>query len=587
MKTIKNCFYLYFDVFPNAYKFLIWKTCISVVNSGISIANLYFLRYAINNVQSGGKFRDSAIVLGIMCAGIIISQVILSSIHVKLNANLSYELQVTIKKKLFSKALSVDLSCYEDTDYYNKYTFTMSQCAGRINGIIDMTANFISSLITLIFSGMLSLIIDPITLLFAFLPFVTISFRNLRNKITYDSNHKISDINRQKGYVLRVFYQNLYAKDIRTTNIRKPLLDRFRDASDRIVKVYKHEGLKVAIIFIIETFVNKVLSEYAVLIYASWKTVVAKTMQYGDCLIIVSTLQNIYDSINDILEMISSLHENSLYAEDLCKFLEDNQTQQNNKTKKNAVFGDIIMKNVSFSYPGSDKFALNDIDIHIKKGEKVAIVGQNGAGKSTLIKLLLGLYTPTEGDILLNGDNYNDLILQSIRDMYSVVLQDFKHFSLTVKENVELGIESDDETVSRAIEKSGLSQRISMMSKGINSLLDKEIDDSGEMLSGGEQQKLALSHVYLKNSDIVILDEPASALDPISEHEMYERMLNMASDKTVILISHRLSSTVNADRIIYLENGCVAECGTYRELIEKNGLYAELFRIQSKDYQEI
>ena len=187
---------------------------------------------------------------------------------------------------------------------------------------------------------------------------------------------------------------------------------------------------------------------------------------------------------------------------------------------------------------------------------------------------------------MLNGEDYQDLDRQSIRDVYSVVLQDYRHFSISVKENIELGTPADDEAASLALERSGLLPRVSKMKNGMHSLLDKEIDASGEFLSGGEQQKLAIAHVYLQNSDIIILDEPASALDPIAEHEMYERMLNMSDGETVIFISHRLSSTTMADRIYYLEHGRVAECGTHEELMENGGLYSELFRIQAENYQE-
>lgn len=586
IRTIKKCWHLCTEIFPRANRFLLWEIGVAAVKSAISIANLYFLRFAINNVQEGGEFQDSAMVLLLICAGIILSQVIISSLNVKINARKSYEIQSAVKGKLFAKAISVDLSCYEDSTYYNKYTFTMSQCANKISRLIDAAASFTSSLISVVSCVALSVMIDPVTLPFAFLPFVTLLLRQKRNKIDHAANQKISDINRQKDYVRRVFYQDAYAKDMRTTNIHKPLFTRFQEASEKIVEVYRKEGCKVAAVCMIEFFVNKVLSEYAVLVYAAWKTVVDRSMQYGDCLIIVSTLQNIYDSVNGILETGSSVHEISLYMEDLHTFLEETQTEQAPQATTAASFGDIQIEKLSFRYPRTDRYVLEDISMHIRKGEKIAIVGPNGAGKSTFVKLLLGLYAPSAGSIKLNGEDYQVLDRQSIRDVYSVVLQNYRHFSISVKENIELGTPADDETAGLALEKSGLLSRVSKMKNGMHSLLDKEIDDSGEILSGGEQQKLAIAHVYLQNSDIIILDEPASALDPIAEHEMYERMLNMSDGKTVIFISHRLSSTTMADRIYYLEHGRVAEFGTHDELMEKGGLYSELFRIQAENYQE-
>ena len=202
MKTFKKCLYLS-RIFPNAYKYFIWKTCVAIINAVIGVANLYFLRYAINNVQTGGTFKESALILCLICVGTIISQSVISILNVKISAQQSYELQKVVKDKLFIKSIAVDLSCYDDKEYYNKYTFTMSQCSAKIGSLIDNTAGFVSNLITLIFSGVLSLIIDPLTLLFAFLPFLTLLIRNKRNKINHNANQKISNINRQKGYVLR------------------------------------------------------------------------------------------------------------------------------------------------------------------------------------------------------------------------------------------------------------------------------------------------------------------------------------------------------------------------------------------------
>ena len=210
----------------------------------------------------------------------------------------------------------------------------------------------------------------------------------------------------------------------------------------------------------------------------------------------------------------------------------------------------------------------------------------NGAGKTTLVKLLLRLYDPTDGAILVNGIAVTDIRLESYRDMFATLLQDYHSFSMSVKENILLRAEreGDDEVVESALRRSGFKERVDRMDNGIDTAVGKEFDANGEVLSGGEYQKLALTHVLAKDSPILILDEPSSALDPIAEAEMYVNITASCGNKTVIYISHRMSSAKAVDHILFMENGCLAEEGTHSELMERNGGYAELFRIQAQNY---
>ena len=244
-----------------------------------------------------------------------------------------------------------------------------------------------------------------------------------------------------------------------------------------------------------------------------------------------------------------------------------------------AEYGDIEFQNVSFRYDGSTEDTLKHLSFQLKKGQKIAIVGLNGAGKTTLVKLLLRLYDPTEGRILLNGTAVTDINLELYRDMYATLLQDYHCFSISVKENILLRKEKegDDTIIESALRKSGFYERVDRMKKGVNTTIGKEFDTDGEILSGGEGQKLALARVFAQNSSILILDEPSSALDPIAEAEMYANIAESCNDKTVIYISHRMSSAKIADHILFMENGSVVEEGSHSELMNLNGKYAELF----------
>lgn len=224
----------------------------------------------------------------------------------------------------------------------------------------------------------------------------------------------------------------------------------------------------------------------------------------------------------------------------------------------------------------------------IKQGEKIAIVGFNGAGKTTLVKLLMRLYDPSSGEILLNGRNIKEYNLESYRGSLGVVFQDYKQFALSVVENV-LGRpmrEGDEAAVEDCLRRAGIWDKISALPEGINTRMTREFDDDGLILSGGESQKLAIASVYARNSSVVILDEPSSALDPIAEHDMYRQMYRACEGKTMIFISHRLSSAVDADRIFLIEDGSIKESGSHSELMRLNGSYAEMFKAQAESYTD-
>ena len=217
---------------------------------------------------------------------------------------------------------------------------------------------------------------------------------------------------------------------------------------------------------------------------------------------------------------------------------------------------------------------LHDLSMTIRRGEKIALVGHNSAGKITLTKLLLRLYDPTEGSIRVNGQDLQNLNLDSARELFAVVLRGYRYFSLSVSENIlTRKMRSGDEAlVHSAIRNSGLAERVGKMPDGVNAILEREFDENGVVLSGGESQKIAIAHMYAKNSPIVILDEPLSALDPMAEAELYETMFRVCRDRTVLYISHCMASAKMADRIFFLEHGAIAESGTHTELMEESGI---------------
>ena len=279
--------------------------------------------------------------------------------------------------------------------------------------------------------------------------------------------------------------------------------------------------------------------------------------------------------------------EHALYIENLRSFLEyDEEIKDGDEPLPKT--GDIVFKNVSFKYDGAENYTLKNLNLTFGRNEKIAIVGHNGAGKSTIVKLLLRLYD-AEGEILYGDKNIKSFKLDEYRQLFSAVMQDFHIFALTVEENVKLGRvkEGDAERIKHAILKSGMAEKIDSFENKEKTILTREFDSKGEQLSGGEQQKLAIAHVYSKDNRFVVLDEPSSALDPIAEHKMYKNMMDACENCGMIFISHRLSSAIDADRIYLIEDGSVAEVGTHGELMEQNGKYAEMFRRQAENYSEV
>ncbi|TAD96281.1 MAG: ATP-binding cassette domain-containing protein, partial [Bacteroidetes bacterium] len=244
-------------------------------------------------------------------------------------------------------------------------------------------------------------------------------------------------------------------------------------------------------------------------------------------------------------------------------------------------------ENVGFSYPKSDKFSVRHLSFELKAGEKLALVGENGAGKTTLVKLLARLYEPTEGRILLDGIDLKLYDLADLRDSIGIIFQDFVRFDFTAAENIAIGDIKESQNMPKiesAAEKSLADELVNRLPKKYDQLLGSKFADSVN-LSGGEWQKIAIARSYMRDSQLLILDEPTAALDARAEHEVFLRFSKLVQGKSAILISHRFSTVRMADRILFLEKGEIREIGSHEELLALNGKYAELFNLQAKGYQ--
>ena len=292
-----------------------------------------------------------------------------------------------------------------------------------------------------------------------------------------------------------------------------------------------------------------------------------------------------------IFENIGRISLDTAMISDLRRWLE--YPDITTKIMESAVLNEvkaleIKFENVSYQYPGTEKYVLKDVNFRIRPGEKIALVGMNGAGKSTMVKLLSGLYTPTEGRILINGTDLSKINREEYQTVVAPVFQDAIQLAFTIGENVAAQkpemIEWD--RCNQAVLKAGLEEKVNTLPNGVNTFLDKTLDMNGVELSGGEKQKLMLARVLYKKAKLVLLDEPTAAMDSIAEAETYKLYQEELKDQTVFFISHRLASTRFCDRIMLLQNGTIAEEGTHEQLLRKQGLYAEMYEVQKQYYQE-
>lgn len=399
---------------------------------------------------------------------------------------------------------------------------------------------------------------------------------------------------RKTDYVNRTVYLVDYAKELRISNVFLVLRKIYMEGFRGVVAQLKHYGPKrISLKFIRDIFTFVIIFQ-GVMIYSLYRTLVTQSMTLSGFSVLFSAMTTAAWIVIDTSKAVIQSYEDSLYIANLKEFLEYEpiiDEKQDGKTPLLHQEGTSLLQfnNVSFTYRGQNHATLKNISLSLHRGEKIAIVGHNGAGKTTFIKLLMRLYDTTEGQVLLSGENVKNLNLQAYRRLYGTAFQDYQVFSLSVAENVLMykpQCEADYAKAEAALRRTGVYEKVCTLPHGMDTILTKEFAQDGAVLSGGEIQKIAVARAFAGTYEIAVFDEPSSALDPIAEYKLYENILEICQEKTVIFISHRLSTAVLADTIYLFENGEIAECGSHQELMSLNGKYADMFHKQAQNYQE-
>lgn len=492
-----------------------------------------------------------------------------------------------IYRKLYAKARNVELKCYEDSEFYNRYTMAMDGAEAKVSTIItSFWGVLVGAVATIAVFGFMYEI-DHFAVLFIICPLTgNFLFGNWRNKYEFRRYQEQAPNDKVLNYVHRTMYLPDYAKEIRLFQIFQLLKKQYHDATQNNVRVaVKYAFASAFMNFWRCTFTFTIIFE-GVLLYAVYRNLVAGSISLAQLTVMSSLMVAMTWILIHLFEDIMAIMKNGLFINNLRGFLEYRETipEDQKGILPEKEFESLEFDHVCFSY--KDEETIKNLSFALKKGETAALVGHNGAGKTTIVKLLLRLYDPVSGVIRVNGRDIREYDLHAYRELFAATFQDFCIMGMTIKENVLMGrhYENEDELVENSLKKAGVLEKVQSLPRGIHTMMTKEFEEDGAVLSGGENQKLAVARTFAKDSPVKIFDEPSSALDPIAEYELFQNIMHEGRDHTMLFISHRLSSVKSCDKVFMLEGGRLVEEGSHRQLMERGGSYAQMYQKQAMNY---
>ena len=557
---------------------------------GWHVLQVLFIKYLFDAIEAGVEFK-TVLFWSLLVVGYNISFELFNKWRLEVyRPRIRLVLHEGIQNELYKKARELDQSCYDDPEFYNDFIWAIREADNRTGEIMENFSIFInrvvSSAVILVLLATMDWIVAVTLAVAVGLGFV---FRNKLNKVNYKKNEELNPITRKLSYIGRVFYLPDHQKELRQGGIAEHLQEEYqRTTGTRVACIEKYAG-KVLALSLIIGFLSDLIPHTGIVAYLVIRFLVDPGLSLGSFSASITATFKLFWTINDIGNYLTKFHEHSLYIEKVRKFVGYRPTIKGDVTGVPA-FDTLSVRGLSFAYPFSKdgKEALSGIDLEIKRGEKVAFVGYNGAGKTTLIKLLMRLYDATEGKILYNGQDITAFSPAEYRKHIGAVFQDYTVFAATVGENVMGGeyTEADEPAVRAALTAAAFDDKLRQLPNGLQTQLTTEFSKEGVGLSGGEAQKIAIARVFARPYELIVMDEPSSALDPIAEYRINQSIIRQAESKTVIFISHRLSTTRMADRIYMFDNGKIVECGSHDELMRQNGKYAEMYRVQAEKYRD-
>ena len=561
-----------------------------IIQGILPLAALYLMKLIVDGVMLSmtaadktESFRQVMFFIGI-AAGIALLYALCQLLANMANQAMSLAVTDHVFDLMHAKSVEVDLEYYENPQYFDTLHRAQQEGPYRPTAIVNDLVRLVQNSITLIaMAGLLITLhwIIAVILFVAVLPgiFVRIHYSNK----LFQWQRQRTTTERQASYLNWILTGDIYAKEVRLFGLGDLLIERFSKLQKqlRVEKLILSQKQSMAD-FMAQT--SATIAVFGSFAYIAYKTVYGH-ITLGDMVMFFQAFQRGLNAMRDLLGGMASLYEDNLFLSNLFDFL-----KLRPKVKESAhptplpipIQQGIVFDSVSFQYPSTTRKVLEDISLTIAPGETVALVGRNGCGKTTLAKLVCRLYDPQHGSISFDGIDLKEFEIRLLRREISVLFQDFVKYYLTANENIWFGNVDqpvDEQRIQTAADQAGVDELIRQLPHGYETILGKWFDN-GEELSRGEWQKIALARAFLRKSQIILLDEPASSLDPRAEYEVFQRFKDLAAGATAIFISHRLSTVKMADRIFVMEKGKIVESGSYDELMEKKGSFAYLFDMQ-------
>ncbi len=562
--------YLFFDVLAN----LPW-----------TLSNVVLLKYIIDVATEGRDYYRIAVALGLFVVFVVITNLFTTLFYEISMPKQKEKLYFAVYKTIYEKAAKMDYEAYDNPEFYNDLVLAMNSMNERAYTVLQDIQDVLSNVISVVTIGAVIVSIDPVCLLFVIACVAIMTpIGRLIAKVNVERTEAMTPLDRKNLYFSRVFYLQDYAKELRLSRAGEMVERRYnQNIFDRIKTISPYLSKQWKLYFCQESLPMTLIIYLGITLLMGYKAIVTKEVTMGDFAATFNGASSISTSVFALTSHLAiNVRENGLYVEKFRRFM--NAKEKMVSGTKTTVFEKppvIRFENVSFKYPGTEKYVLRNINLEISPYKKIAFVGYNGAGKTTLTNLLLRLYDVTEGAITIDGVNIKEWDIKSYHKNFAAVFQDFSLFGATLGENVSMDDCPEKEKVKEAVKAADFDRKLP---NGTDSILLREFDDNGVSLSGGEAQKIAIARAFYKNCPFAILDEPSANLDPVAEYALNQSMAKAANDKTVLFISHRLSTTVMADEIYMLEKGEIIEHGSHEQLMTLDGKYAYMFKLQAEKY---